>query len=70
MGSATLIELMNEVVRFRDEREWKQFHDPKEMAISLALEAAEDVTRVGRLSFRRRVDGIHGTRPRVECIGS
>lgn len=28
-------------VAFRDEREWKQFHNPKDMALSLCLEAAE-----------------------------
>lgn len=26
---------------FRQERDWKQFHNPKDMAVSLALEAAE-----------------------------
>lgn len=26
---------------FRDEREWKQFHNPKDLAISLCLEASE-----------------------------
>jgi NTP pyrophosphatase (non-canonical NTP hydrolase) len=33
--------LTREVLRFRDARGWKQFHNPKDMAISLALEAAE-----------------------------
>lgn len=27
--------------RFREERNWKQFHNPKDMALSLVLEAAE-----------------------------
>jgi dCTP diphosphatase len=27
--------------KFRDERDWKQFHNPKDMALSLTLEAAE-----------------------------
>lgn len=26
---------------FRDERDWKQFHNPKDLAISISLEAAE-----------------------------
>ena len=26
---------------FRDERNWKQFHNPKDLAISISLEAAE-----------------------------
>lgn len=33
--------LMEAVVKFRDERDWKQFHNPKDCAISLSLEAAE-----------------------------
>lgn len=31
----------NELIRFRDKRDWKQFHDHKNLAISLMLEAAE-----------------------------
>lgn len=29
------------IVRFRDDREWRPFHNPKDLAISVALEAAE-----------------------------
>lgn len=29
------------MIRFRDERDWKQFHNPKDLALSLSLEAAE-----------------------------
>lgn len=29
------------LLEFRDERDWKQFHNPKDQALSLALEAAE-----------------------------
>lgn len=29
------------LIKFRDDREWKQFHTPKDVAISLSLEAAE-----------------------------
>lgn len=34
-------ELIQKIVAFRDERDWKQFHNPKDMAISISLEAAE-----------------------------
>ncbi|MDA8244005.1 MAG: nucleotide pyrophosphohydrolase [Elusimicrobia bacterium] len=34
-------ELTRAILKFRDERDWKQFHNPKDVAISLALEAAE-----------------------------
>jgi NTP pyrophosphatase (non-canonical NTP hydrolase) len=33
--------LQKRVVEFRDARNWKQFHNPKDMAISLLLEATE-----------------------------
>ena len=34
-------ELTKKIRKFRDEREWMQFHNHKDMAISLLLEAAE-----------------------------
>lgn len=34
-------QLIERIRAFRDERDWKQFHNPKDMAISLNLEAAE-----------------------------
>jgi dCTP diphosphatase len=34
-------ELQNKVIEFRDKREWAQYHNPKDLAISLSLEAAE-----------------------------
>ena len=29
------------VLKFRDERDWQQFHDPKSLAASISIEAAE-----------------------------
>ena len=37
----SLAELTRAALRFRDEREWKQFHNFKDLAVTLALEAAE-----------------------------
>lgn len=34
-------EICRQAARFRDERDWGQFHNPKDLAISCALEAAE-----------------------------
>ena len=31
----------NALLKFRDERNWKQFHDPKNLAAALGIEAAE-----------------------------
>lgn len=32
---------ISEILAFRDDRNWKQFHNPKDLAISLSLEASE-----------------------------
>ncbi|MDD6785941.1 MAG: nucleotide pyrophosphohydrolase [Eggerthellales bacterium] len=37
----TYEELQAKVLAFRDERDWAQFHNPKDLAISISLEAAE-----------------------------
>ena len=34
-------ELEKKVIEFRDARDWAQYHNPKDLAISLMLEAAE-----------------------------
>lgn len=34
-------ETIDQVIRFRDDRDWRQFHNPKDLAISLSLEASE-----------------------------
>lgn len=34
-------ETIQRVLKFRDDRDWKQFHTPKDLAISMSLEAAE-----------------------------
>ncbi|HBU69696.1 MAG TPA: nucleotide pyrophosphohydrolase [Elusimicrobia bacterium] len=33
--------MITKIRKFRDERDWMQFHDPKNMAISIILEASE-----------------------------
>lgn len=40
MGDS-ITELTEKIVAFRDERNWKQFHNPKDIAISIMLEASE-----------------------------
>ncbi|MEK7580489.1 MAG: nucleotide pyrophosphohydrolase [Patescibacteria group bacterium] len=34
-------ELTKRIIAFRDARDWKQFHNPKDVALSLVLEAGE-----------------------------
>jgi NTP pyrophosphatase (non-canonical NTP hydrolase) len=39
--STTIQELAQKVIRFRDDRNWKQFHDPKNLAMGMSIECAE-----------------------------
>ena len=39
--STTVADLRDIVRRFVDERDWQQFHSPKNLSMSLAIEAAE-----------------------------
>ena len=41
MKSSMTKETINQILKFRDDREWKQFHNPKDLAISISLEASE-----------------------------
>src|SRR5437764_12434669 len=40
-SSTTIADLRNVVRRFVEERDWRQFHSPKNLSMSLAIEAAE-----------------------------
>ena len=37
----TIRELTDEAIRFRDARDWAQFHRPKDLALGLSIEAGE-----------------------------
>ena len=41
MNQVTLAKLTAMSVQFRAERDWQQFHNPKDVALSMALEVAE-----------------------------
>lgn len=34
-------QLTEEIVQFRDKRDWKQFHNPKDLALAISIEASE-----------------------------
>ena len=36
-----LADIAKEVIQFRDERDWKQFHDPKNLSEAICVESAE-----------------------------
>jgi NTP pyrophosphatase (non-canonical NTP hydrolase) len=39
--SDKLDDICRRIVQFRDERDWKQFHDPKNLAEAISVEAGE-----------------------------
>lgn len=41
MRQTTIQQLHDLIVKFRDDRNWKRFHHPKDLAMSIAIEAAE-----------------------------
>ncbi len=41
MRTLTLHDLTKMVLKFRDQRDWRQFHNPKDLALTLVLEATE-----------------------------
>src|SRR3989338_817883 len=41
MKISTIAELQRIIIDFRNKRDWKQFHNPKDLSLSLVLEAAE-----------------------------
>lgn len=41
MSKENISDLTNRIINFRDARDWKQFHNPKDVALSLSLEASE-----------------------------
>ncbi len=34
-------EIINELIKFRDARDWEQFHNPKDLALAINIEAGE-----------------------------
>ena len=41
MKHRQLEKIVERIIKFRDARDWKQFHNPKDVALSLVLEAGE-----------------------------
>jgi len=41
MPKKDIKDLTRKILKFRDRRDWKQFHNPKDVALSLVLEAGE-----------------------------
>lgn len=50
--------LIKEVLKFRDERDWKRFHTPKDLTVSISLEAAELLAHFQWVKDQKSVDNM------------
>jgi dCTP diphosphatase len=41
MEGTVVKDVLNKIKEFRNERDWMKFHDPKNLAVSIVIEAAE-----------------------------
>jgi NTP pyrophosphatase (non-canonical NTP hydrolase) len=64
--SDSLQDLTKLVLDFRHERDWKQFHNPKDMALSLVLEAAEFMELMQWKNGAELDEHLAKNKPRVE----
>ncbi len=39
--TTSILELKNRIQKFIDDRDWSKYHNPKDLAISIAIEASE-----------------------------
>jgi dCTP diphosphatase len=62
----SLEDLTKLMLAFRDEREWAQFHNPKDVALSLTLEAAELLELMQWRSGTDLVEHLRRNREAVE----
>ena len=60
-------ETIKQILKFRDDRDWKQFHNPKDLAISISLEAAE-LLEVFQWSGTDAVSYTHLTLPTKQRV--
>lgn len=64
--SLTLADLQEKIRVFRDERDWMQFHNPKNVAISISLEAAELLEHFQWRTFAESEDYCRDEKARQE----
>lgn len=60
-----LDEITKSIIKFRDERDWKQFHSPKDSAIALLSEATEVLDEFKWLSKEEAEQHIKSNKKKV-----
>ncbi len=61
-----LEDLTRQIVAFRDERDWKQFHSPRNLAASISIEAAELLECFQWSSDETIADDVENHRSEIE----
>jgi hypothetical protein len=49
-----ILEITKALVEFRDERDWKQFHYTKKLAVALSIEVAELIKTYGNTRLAKK----------------
>ena len=66
MPHHTIERLTERVLRHRDERQWAQFHTPKELAISLCVESAELLSLMQWKTDQQLQQVVRDKRPMIQ----
>ena len=61
----TMQELQDKIVEFRDARDWRQFHNPKDLALSLVLESTEVLEHFQWRNGREIADRVESHRDEI-----
>ena len=64
--TTTLAQLRNEVQAFIDQRDWRQFHSPKNLSMSIAIEAAELMERFQWLAPEQSIPQTPEERQKIQ----
>ena len=65
-----LSEVLGDVLAFRDARDWKRFHTPKNLAVSVSLEATELLEVFRWLGEEKSQLALSGQQLAVEAASS
>src|SRR3982751_3476367 len=66
MPEHTIERLTERVLRHRDERQWAQFHTPKELTISLCVELAELLSLMQWKAGEQLEQAVRDKRPMIQ----
>ncbi|CAN5380056.1 nucleotide pyrophosphohydrolase [soil metagenome] len=65
MGASQIQALTDLLLEFRRERDWEQFHNPKDQALSLSLEVAELLEHMQWKNGKELTDHLNAVKPQV-----